>query len=375
MTQTAFPRPAAEPPQFPEPARAKKPRKRHRGRTNTIIVAVLAFLLAITSGAAYWYLEREADALATQAESAETLLEQSEGRVADPATREALTQRLTAADDVLNGTAFLDRLPGQASDATDNLIAASDRVWASMVQRARNDITTGRDELERTMRHAEKVYTVTQALGGDELTRSALRSALDSAEVTRTRTRDDRLVGADLTELEEAVADLTSRHAELSTTTDTMVATQDAASCPAPDQLWSPDSGRIPDDRLAPLPWNTQYRIRADVLESLISLNDAYRARFGTDLTVNSAYRTLDDQAGLYDPTSPFAAGPGCSTHGLGLAIDLGGGIQTFGTPQHEWMQANAPAHGWVHPRWAAPNGRVPEPWHWQHMNSPAETL
>ncbi|GAB3167051.1 hypothetical protein GCM10027059_27140 [Myceligenerans halotolerans] len=375
MTQTAFPPPAAEPPPFPEPVRAKQPRKRHRGRTNTIIVTVVAFLLSLTAGAAYWYLEREADDLARQAESAETLLAQSEGRVADPAIREALAEQLTAADDVLNGTPFVDRQPGEAVDATEGLIAASDRVWASMVERARNDITTGRDELERTMVHAEKVYTVTDALDGDDLTRSALRSALDSAEVTRTRTRDDRLAGADLAQLAEAVDDLTARHAELSATTDSMVTAQDAATCPAPDQLWTPDSGRIPDDRLTPVPWDTRFRVRADLLDDLVSLNNAYRAHFGTDLTVNSAYRTLDDQAGLYDPTSPFAAAPGCSTHGLGLAIDLGGGIQTFGTPQHEWMQANAPAHGWVHPRWAAPNGRVPEPWHWQHKESPIETL
>ncbi|MBO0610139.1 M15 family metallopeptidase [Myceligenerans salitolerans] len=375
MTQTAFPPPAAEPSPFPEPAPAKKPGKRHRGRTNTVIVSVLAFLLAVTVGAAYWFLERESGDLARQAASAETLLAQSEGRVADPAVREALEARLTAADDVLNGTAFVDRLPGQATEATENLIAASDRVWASMVQRARTDIATGRDQLEDTMDRAEKVYTVTASLDGDDLTRSALRSALDSAEVTHTRTREDRLADAELTQLEQAVGDLTARRAELGSTTGTMVAAQDAATCPAPDQLWTPDSGRIPEQRLAPIPWDTGYRVRADVLDSLISLNDAYRAHFGTDLTINSAYRSLQDQTGLYDPSSPIAAAPGCSTHGLGLAVDLGGGVQTFGTPQHEWMQANAPAHGWLHPRWAAPNGRVPEAWHWQHEKSPAETL
>lgn len=374
MTQTAFPPPAAQPP-FPEPATAKQPRKRRRARQNTIIVSALAFLLAVTLGAAYWFLEREAEDLATQAESAEVLLGQSEGRVADPATRDVLTRELAEADDLLGGAAFVDRLPGEASAATDGLIAASDRVWASMVDRARSDIAEGRDQLDGTIARGEKVYAVTDTFDGDDLTRPALRAALDSAEVTRTRTRDDRLTGADLNALEQAVDDLTSRRAELSSTTDSMVTAQDAAACPAPDQLWTPDSGRLTDDRLAAIPWAPDFRIRADVLDSLISLNDAYRAAFGTDLTVNSAYRTLDDQTGLYDPTSPIAAAPGCSTHGLGLAVDLGGGIQTFGTAEHEWMQANAAGHGWVHPRWAAPNGRVPEAWHWQHETSPAETL
>lgn len=373
MTQTAAPPPASQPPPFPE--FVKQPGKRRRRRINIVIVTVLAALLAVTAGAAHWFLEREADNLARQAESSGTLLAQSEGRVADPATREALTRQLAAADDVLSGTAFLDRLPGQASEATENLIAVSDRVWASMTQRARSDITTDRAELAETMARAENVYVATDGLGGTELTRTALRTALDSADVARTRARDDRLVGADLNELEQALADLTSRRTELESTTDFMIAAQDDASCPAPDQLWTPDSGRLDDEQLATIPWATAHRLRADVLDSLVALNDAYRATFGTDLTVNSAYRTIEDQKSLYDPASPLASPPGCSTHGLGLAIDLGGGIQTFGTPQHEWMRAHAPEHGWIHPSWAAPDGRVPEAWHWQHESAPAETL
>ncbi|MBL0888846.1 D-alanyl-D-alanine carboxypeptidase family protein [Myceligenerans indicum] len=375
MTQTAFPPPAAQPSPFPAQAPAKKPRKRSRGRTNTVIVTVLAFLLALTTGAAYWFLEREADDLATQADSATTLLTQSEGRVADPATRDALTQELAAADDLLDATPFLERFPGQATTATTNLIAASDDVWASMTLRARDDIVEGRDTLGRTLSRAEKVYTTTEKLKSDDLARSALRAAIDAAEVTQTRTRDDRLGGAGLPELQQAVADLDTGRSELQAATDSMITTQDTITCPAPDQLWTPDSGRLAEDRLAPIPWDTQFRLRADLLDSLIELNDAYKAAFGTDLTINSAYRTLDDQVSLYDPTSPIAAAPGCSTHGLGVSVDLGGGIQTFGSPEHQWMLANAPAHGWVHPSWAEPDGRLPEAWHWQSVEAPADTL
>ncbi|GAB4085471.1 hypothetical protein GCM10028784_21010 [Myceligenerans cantabricum] len=374
MTETAFPPPAAAPTPFPEPASAKKPRRR-RGRTNFVIVSLLAFLLAVTFGGAYWYLEREAADLVTQAESARTLLDQSEGRVAEPATRDALAQQLATADDVLAGVPFLGRLPGQASEATDALIAGSDVVWSSMVQRARSDVAAGRERLGASLTRAGKVYTATDGLGADELTRSALQGTVDSAEVTQTRTGDDRLADAGLAELEQAVDDLGSRQAELTSATDTMLAAQDEISCPAADQLWTPESGRLPDQRLAPIPWDTGYRVRADVLDSLVALNTAYRTAFGTDLTINSAYRTLDDQTGLYDPSSPIAAAPGCSTHGLGVAVDLGGGIQTFGSAQYTWMKANAAAHGWVHPRWAEPNGRVPEAWHWQSEKSPQETL
>jgi hypothetical protein len=151
VTQTAFPPSAAEPPPWPEPAPATKPARRRRGRTNAVIVSATAFLLAVTTGAAYWYLERESDDLARQAESAETLFTQAEGRVADPATRDELSRRLTAADDVLNGAPFVDRLPGQASRATEDLIAASDVVWASMEQRARSDIEAALDEVAATV--------------------------------------------------------------------------------------------------------------------------------------------------------------------------------------------------------------------------------
>ena len=52
---------------------------------------------------------------------------------------------------------------------------------------------------------------------------------------------------------------------------------------------------------------------------------------------------------------------------GWGLAVDLGGGINRFGTVQHEWMRSNAPRFGWVHPSWARQSGSLPEAWHWEY--------
>jgi hypothetical protein len=46
--------------------------------------------------------------------------------------------------------------------------------------------------------------------------------------------------------------------------------------------------------------------------------------------------------------------------------VDLCGGIDKFGTPQYEWMVANAESFGWVHPRWANQGGNREEPWHWE---------
>jgi LAS superfamily LD-carboxypeptidase LdcB len=61
-----------------------------------------------------------------------------------------------------------------------------------------------------------------------------------------------------------------------------------------------------------------------------------------------------------------MAAVPGTSNHGWGRAVDLCGGIESFGTPQHDWLVANAPRFGWVHPSWAEVTGSRPEPWHFE---------
>jgi LAS superfamily LD-carboxypeptidase LdcB len=62
-----------------------------------------------------------------------------------------------------------------------------------------------------------------------------------------------------------------------------------------------------------------------------------------------------------------LCARPGTSNHGFGVAIDFGGGIQTFGSPQHEWMDEHAGSWQWVHPDWAEPSGNLPEAWHWEY--------
>ena len=61
-----------------------------------------------------------------------------------------------------------------------------------------------------------------------------------------------------------------------------------------------------------------------------------------------------------------FAATPGRSPHGWGLALDVGCGVNRFGSPQHVWMQQNAHLFGWEHPPWARQGGSLPEAWHWE---------
>lgn len=113
-------------------------------------------------------------------------------------------------------------------------------------------------------------------------------------------------------------------------------------------------NGRLPSEALCTIPFSTRFTMRCDVIPSLVQLNYAFRQQFGRDLQVNSGYRS---------------GGNGRSNHGWGLAIDLGGGIQRFGTAEFRWMDANAYRFGWGHAFWARPGGINPEPWHWEAMS------
>jgi hypothetical protein len=147
--------------------------------------------------------------------------------------------------------------------------------------------------------------------------------------------------------------------------------TTPAGTCPEPDQVWSAENGHLSPSELAQIPFAPGHYVRADVVGGLAELNEAFAAEFGVSMTINSSYRTYAQQEALYDPSSKTAAPPGCSNHGTGLAIDIGGGVEAFGSAQYEWLKANAEAYGWVHPPFAEPSGRNPEPWHWQSVHAP----
>lgn len=147
--------------------------------------------------------------------------------------------------------------------------------------------------------------------------------------------------------------------------------TAPAGTCPEPDQVWSAENGHLSSSELVQIPFASGHYVRSDVVGGLAELNAAYAAEFGVNMTINSSYRTYAEQEALYDPSSKTAAPPGCSNHGTGLAIDIGGGVAAFGSAQYDWLKDNAEAYGWVHPPFAEPSGRNPEPWHWQSVKAP----
>jgi D-alanyl-D-alanine carboxypeptidase len=125
-------------------------------------------------------------------------------------------------------------------------------------------------------------------------------------------------------------------------------------------------NGLWPSKALCALYVSPGQRLRRSAALAFNRMSRAYQQQTGSALCVNESYRSYDAQVAIKAALPGLAATPGRSNHGLGLALDLCGGVQEFGAPAHEWMKRNGPRFGWNHPAWAEPSGGLPEPWHWE---------
>ena len=129
-------------------------------------------------------------------------------------------------------------------------------------------------------------------------------------------------------------------------------------------------NGRLPSSALCELPGGVDERLRPAAARSFVALSAAYAQALGRPPCVIDGYRTLGEQQQLRRTRPRFAARPGSSEHGLGLAVDLGCGMLSSRSAETAWMRSNAARFGWVHPVWARPGGSRPEPWHWEYVAS-----
>lgn len=108
--------------------------------------------------------------------------------------------------------------------------------------------------------------------------------------------------------------------------------------------------------------------LRREAAGALDALNFYYKQRFGKSLTALEGMRGIAAQQFYYDryvnrrPGWTVAAKPGTSMHGWGLAVDLGGPIQSSATAEHAWTAAHAPLFGW---EWTGVD--FGEPWHFDY--------
>jgi hypothetical protein len=128
-------------------------------------------------------------------------------------------------------------------------------------------------------------------------------------------------------------------------------------------------NGRLPASMLCTL-WDPKRQLRSDAAVAMAKLNVAYTKRFGHPICFNDAYRSLLQQYRIKALRGGYAARPGTSEHGWGLAADLCDGVDDGpGSATYAWLRAHAAAYGWQNPTWARSGGSGPyEPWHWEYM-------
>lgn len=156
-----------------------------------------------------------------------------------------------------------------------------------------------------------------------------------------------------------------------------------AEDCPLPPSGTGPgawggySNGLIPLEAMCPIPWAPSQPLRCDATAAMVRMNIAFKATFGYDFAVTDGYRSYAQQVATKAAKGSFAATPGTSNHGWGMALDFGSSINTDGSPQHIWMEQNAPRFGWINPPWAVdfnPNNGQHEPWHWEFQGEAPPT-
>lgn len=124
-------------------------------------------------------------------------------------------------------------------------------------------------------------------------------------------------------------------------------------------------NGELPDSWLCKIGVGN-HKLRADAAVSFAKMNAAFKKDTGKDLAVTDSYRSLESQVSVAARKPGFAARPGTSNHGWGLALDLGGGTSSGSGEQYDWLVANAGKYGWENPDWAKRNSY--ELWHWEYV-------
>lgn len=115
--------------------------------------------------------------------------------------------------------------------------------------------------------------------------------------------------------------------------------------------------------------------MRREAARQMGALRVAFQKHFGVPLYLAETFRSLKTQQDYYRTYPKGAAAyPGTSYHGTGDAADCWTGVDRYGTPEHNWMQANAPAYGFTNTQGKAtrssryPNG---EAHHWVYVGRP----
>ncbi|GAA3845244.1 hypothetical protein KACC15558_29540 [Brevibacterium ammoniilyticum] len=120
----------------------------------------------------------------------------------------------------------------------------------------------------------------------------------------------------------------------------------------------SPSNGELPEEWLCKVGVG-DHKLRSDAAVAFAEMNAAFKKDTGKDIGITDSYRDMAGQVSVAARKPGFAARPGTSNHGWGLALDLD-------TSNYDWLEANAGKYGWENPDWAKANAY--ELWHWEYV-------
>ncbi len=346
------------------------------------------------------------EGLAEQIAKAETALAASEGRVADDAVRTALAAHVTQAKALsaqeapaipeagapgLDGPEDIDALEAAATEwsmsmstTSTTLVAAikdvqaSYRQWqqdrkdaeaqaqteadqaesmAQQLEEAKASLASITDQLKISVRDSAYTLDWTAEVGAPDGVRSALATRRTEGEAALA-------VGVNTNKLNSVKALGQQRETA-------RVALEDAAWA-ARAAVADDSNGRLAQADLCLVgvgPEGQDQYLRCDAAEAWSKLGAAFEEELGKPLRIEYGYRPYDWQLQALDEFgSGQVAEPGTSNHGWALAVDVpvDDGFR-FGQPEYEWLAANGPKFGWVHPEWARQGAGREEPWHFEY--------
>ncbi|GAB6902991.1 M15 family metallopeptidase [Kineosporia succinea] len=234
------------------------------------------------------------------------------------------------------------------------------------------DLEEGRRTRARAEQAAADAAVATEKAVSAARVADEARSAADAAVARQRRILDDAEASLDISSGQVRSAEQKEQQLRAALqsspgpSSGSNSVTGPTGSCTGSSDLSAYPNGQIPRVALCALNSAPGHYLRADAAYAFDRLSAAYAARFGSPICVTDSYRDYDTQVRLYATKPNLAARPGTSNHGWGTATDLCGGVQTFGSAQHEWLFSNAPQYGWFHPAWAQRTGSRPEAWHWE---------
>jgi hypothetical protein len=330
-------------------------------------------------------------ALAAVQAAAQASAKALDAQAAAQAVLDAATAQTERAREVLNdlaANAYRSEAAGGTFAATLSLVRSGDPATLMEGMNLLDQVGKGQGEALEDLTLAEAQQKHAEA-GAEQATQQAqqaeavARAAKQHADTMVARQQAaiatlDRLLAATqqaaraahhrATALERAIAAARARAAAIRRAQALAAASGPVAGCDGSSVAGYPN-GQLPTGALCPLWGAPGAMLRADAAASFNRMSQAFSAAFGEPLCVEASYRTYQHQVELYGSMpAGYAAVPGTSNHGWGLATDLCGGIQVDDSPEHLWLLDHAAAFNWFHPSWAMPGGAGPhEPWHWEY--------